>query len=109
MLLIRDPELQKFLTARALMLSTALVGPVYVGLAQAGTGQSLDGLGWLVVASGLAGAFSSSFWGALSDKSSRLTMAVAAMVCGVLGLAVLAIIVVTEIDFNRVKIRILGE
>ncbi len=92
LLLIRDAELQKFLTARALMLSTALVGPVYVGLAQAGTGQGLDGLGWLVVASGLAGAFSASFWGALSDRSSRLTMAVAALVCGALGLAVLAVL-----------------
>ncbi len=113
LLLIRDAELQKFLTARALMLSTALVGPVYVGLAQAGTGQGLDGLGWLVVASGLAGAFSSSFWGALSDRSSRLTMAVAAMVCGVLGLAVLAALALMpaareSIGFYAVVLFVLG-
>lgn len=89
-LLVRDSELQKFLAARALMISTALVGPVYVGLAQRGTGQTLDGLGWLVIASGLAGAVSSSFWGALSDRSSRLTMAVAAGLAGILGVSVLA-------------------
>ncbi len=90
MLLIQDRELQKFLAARTLMLSTALVGPIYVSLAQRGTGQTLDGLGWLVVASGLASAVSSSFWGALSDRSSRLTMALAAALAGLLGLAVVA-------------------
>jgi hypothetical protein len=90
MLLFTDPELQKFLVARALMVSTALVGPVYVGLAQSEAGQTLSGLGWLVIASGLAGAVSSSFWGALSDRSSRLTMAVAAALAGLLGLSVLA-------------------
>lgn len=90
MLLIQDRELQKFLAARTLMLSTALVGPIYVSLAQRGTGQTLDGLGWLVIASGLASAVSSSFWGALSDRSSRLTMALAAALAGLLGLAVVA-------------------
>ena len=89
-LLLKDPELQKFLIARALMISTALVGPVYVGLAQAATGRALDGLGWLIIAAGLAGALSSSFWGIYSDRSSRLTMAFAAALAGGLGLAVLA-------------------
>lgn len=84
-LLLKDPELQKFLVARTLIISTALVGPVYVSLAQRGIGQGLDGLGWLVIASGLAGALSSSFWGAFSDKSSRATMALGALVAGLLG------------------------
>jgi MFS family permease len=90
LLLFTDPELQKFLVARTLMISTALVGPIYVGLAQRESGQTLRGLGWLVIASGLAGAISSSFWGALSDRSSRLTMAAAAALAGLLGLCVLA-------------------
>jgi sugar phosphate permease len=89
-LLVEDAELRKFLAARALLLSTALVGPVYVGLAQRGTGATLDGLGWLVLASGLAGAVSAAFWGTLSDRSSRLTMAAAAALAGALGPAVLA-------------------
>lgn len=88
-LLARDPELQKFLAARTLMVSTALAGPVYVSLAQMGTGRTLDGLGWLVIASGLASAVSSSFWGASSDRSSRLTMAFAALLAGALGVCVL--------------------
>lgn len=92
MLLVRDPELKKFLAARTLMISTALVGPVYVGLAQRATGQTLEGLGWLVIASGLAGAVSSSVWGVLSDRSSRLTMALASGLAGVLGMIVLAML-----------------
>lgn len=90
LLLAKDRELQKFLLARALMISTALVGPLYVSLARRETGGALDGLGWLVVATGLAGALSSAFWGALSDRSSRLAMALAAAMAGVLGFAVLA-------------------
>ena len=87
-LLLQDPELQKFLLARTLMIATALTGPVYVALAQRGTGESLSGLGWLVVATGLAGAVSSTFWGILSDRSSRSTMALASGIAGLLGLAV---------------------
>ena len=88
-LLLSDRELQKFLAARALMISTALVGPVYVSLAQQSTGEGLSGLGWLVVASGLAGAVSSSLWGFLADRSSRLTMALASILAGLLGALVL--------------------
>ena len=95
LLLAKDRELQKFLAARALMISTALVGPLYVGLAQRATGHALDGLGWLVVATGLAGAVSASFWGALSDRSSRVAMALAAALAGALGFAVLAALAFT--------------
>jgi len=94
MLLVRDVELQKFLVARTLMISTALVGPLYVSLAQRVTGQALDGLGWLVLATGLASAVSSSVWGILSDASSRVTMALAATLAGGLGLGV-----VTALNF----------
>jgi len=90
LLLAKDGELQKFLIARALMISTALAGPLYVSLAQRATGDALDGLGWLVVATGLAGAVSSAFWGTLSDRSSRLAMALAAALAGALGIAVLS-------------------
>ena len=89
-LLARDRELQKFLTARALMISTALSGPFYVALAQRETGADLGGLGWLMVATGLAGSVSASIWGKSADRSSRKTMAVAATMAGLLGGAVLA-------------------
>jgi MFS family permease len=87
-LLLSDAELQKFLLARALMISTGLATPVYVLMAQAETGSTLNGLGWLIVAAGFAGAISSSVWGAFSDQSSRMTMAAGAAVAGGLGLVV---------------------
>lgn len=89
-LLAGDRELQKFLAARTLMISTALAGPVYVALAQRAMGGALDALGWLVVASGLAGAVSASVWGALSDRSSRAAMALGAAIAGALGFTALA-------------------
>lgn len=89
---VRDRDLQVFLAARTLMISTALAGPVYVGMAQQTTGRTLDRLGWLIVASGLAGALSSHVWGRLSDRSSRFVMALAAGLAGALGFTVLALL-----------------
>ena len=91
-LLARDRELQKFLAARTLMISTAMLGPLYVTLAQRQIGSALDSLGWLIIASGFASAVSSAFWGALSDSSSRMTMALAAGIAGLLGIAVLTLL-----------------
>ncbi len=89
-LILDDSELQRFIFARALMTATALSGPLYVALAQRSGGQALDNLGWLLLASGLAGALSGSFWGMLADRSSRATMAIGALISGLLGFAVLA-------------------
>lgn len=112
-LLLADPELRKFLLARTLMVSTALVGPVYVGLAQRETGRGLDHLGWLMLASGLAAAISASLWGALSDRSSRFTMAAAAALAGFLGVVVVAILslapgIADDIAFYAAVLFILG-
>lgn len=87
-LLMQDADLRLFLLARALLLGTALAGPVYVSLAHAQTSTSLAGLGGMVIATGLATALSGFVWGGLADRSSRLTMAAAAGLVGVLGLAV---------------------
>lgn len=88
--LLADRELQIFLVVRALMMASALSSPIYIALAQRETGLSLSGLGWFVVATGLANAASSSVWGALSDKSSRATMVAASSLGGAVGVAVLA-------------------
>ncbi|MEQ8666655.1 MAG: MFS transporter [Rhodospirillales bacterium] len=90
MLMARDKELQKFLLARAMLISTALAGPVYVGLAQREIGQAIDALGLLMIAAGLANAVSSSVWGIFSDRSSRMTMASGGLLAGALGGAVVA-------------------
>jgi hypothetical protein len=113
LLLVKDAELQKFLLARGLMISTALVGPIYVSLAQRETGQTLDGLGWLIIASGLAGTVSASFWGRFSDMSSRLTMAAAGILAGALGLGVVVVVslvpsVIDSIAFYALILFVLG-
>ncbi len=91
-LLLSERDLQKFLLARGLLMATSLVGPVYVALAQQQSNASLGGLGWLLLASGLASALSSSVWGSLSDRSSRATMAIAAAIAAVLGVLVLTLL-----------------
>ncbi|GIK96016.1 MAG: MFS transporter [Alphaproteobacteria bacterium] len=87
-LLLADATLRRFLLARTLLLGTALVGPVYVSLAQSRIEGSIAGLGGLVVATGVATALSGLVWGRLADRSSRLAMAAAAALAGTLGLAV---------------------
>jgi sugar phosphate permease len=85
-----DREFRHFLIARGYLLSIALMPPFYVLLAQQ-RGVELDGLGILIVASGLASMVSSPIWGKLSDQSSRWTMAIAALLAGAMGITVLGI------------------
>jgi MFS family permease len=89
--LLREPDLQRFLLARSLLLCSAFSGPIYVALAQRNLGSDIATLGLLVVATGIAGAVSSSVWGALSDRSSRKTMMLGAALTGVLAVATLAL------------------
>jgi hypothetical protein len=79
-----DPAFRRFVLVRALLISTALSGPYYVVLArESGGGGEL--LGFFVLASGLASALSSAFWGRYSDRSSRSVLIVAAAAASGLG------------------------
>ena len=89
--LLREPDLQRFLLARSLLLCSAFSGPIYVALAQRNLGSDIATLGLLVVATGIAGAVSSSVWGTLSDRSSRKTMMLGAALTGLLAAATLAL------------------
>ncbi len=81
-----DPQLRRFIAARALLAATALAPPFIVMLsAEAGRG-ALDQLGPLVLASGAASIVSAWVWGRLSDRSSRQTL----MAGGALGAVVFA-------------------
>lgn len=89
----RDATLRRFILVRGLLVSTALAPPWIVVLT--GEGETvLSRLGALVLASALASFLSSFVWGRLSDRSSRivlaLTGAIAAMaLAAMLGLAAL--------------------
>ncbi|GGX40502.1 MFS transporter [Saccharospirillum salsuginis] len=82
-----DAAFRRFVWARALLLSVALVPPFYVLLVQQSGGGAL-GLGGLIIASGLASSVSAPIWGRLSDRSSRSVMMAAAGIVGVLGVVV---------------------
>ena len=82
-----DANFGRFLVVRTLLLSTALVTPYYVLLAQAADNR-MQVLGWLVIAQGLAQFSSSWLWGRLADHSAKRVMQWAATLASLLGLAV---------------------
>lgn len=86
-----DKPFRRFVITRALLLSSALTAPYYVALAQQNLGSPTYLLGLFILASGAAGLLSGPIWGQFADSSSRKVMIAAALICGVLGLAVFAI------------------
>lgn len=88
--LAEDPQLRRFLYARALLVSTALMAPFLALLARDLGSASLSDLGILVLASGIAASVSASVWGRWSDQSSRKVMAAAGGLAALAGLAAAA-------------------
>ncbi|MGB5856169.1 MAG: MFS transporter [Oceanisphaera sp.] len=82
-----DAHFARFLLVRTLLLSTALVTPYYVLLAREND-TSMQVLGWLVIAQGLAQFVSSWIWGRMADHSARRVMQWAATIASVLGVVV---------------------
>jgi len=87
-LLRTDKPFRRFVTVRALLISTALAGPYYVTLARESGGGRESSLSVFILASGLASALSSFFWGRYSDRSSRKVLMAAAGAASFLGLLV---------------------
>ena len=81
-----DPQLRRFIAARALLVPTALAPPFLIAMAATGNGEP-SALGPFILASALASILSGYVWGRLSDKSSRWTF----IAGGGLAAAVLAI------------------
>ena len=82
-----DPVFLRFCIARALLASTVLSMPFYVVLAHRATEGRISSLGILMIAGSLATALSGITWGKLSDKSSRMTLVVAGVSAGCIGIA----------------------
>lgn len=92
-LLHEDSDLAKFITVRALYISSALVAPYYILLS--GNDESgIRVLGGLLLAGGLANLLSSVVWGRLSDRSSRRTMILSGFLVFLLGTLTLGIYLV---------------
>ncbi len=90
-LLRDDRDFRRFVTARALLMCSALSAPFYVALAQSSESAGLMTLGAFVIAAGLASLVSGPFWGRFADRSSRRVMAAAAFVTAGSGGATFAV------------------
>lgn len=86
--LVKDRTLIQFLITRSLFISTALVAPFYVMLANRYSEGNLTALGSLLLLAGIANLTSGNIWGRLSDLSSRKVLVLAGSLCGALGLVV---------------------
>ena len=90
-LLKTDADFRRFIILRSLLLSSALMPPFLVIMVQENTEGSLSGLGWLIIANGLAGVTSGVIWGKLSDYSSRLAIIIGSLLAGITGFGLWAI------------------
>ncbi|MFQ6550423.1 MFS transporter [Aestuariibius sp. 2305UL40-4] len=89
--LLRDrPQLVRFITARSLLVGTALAPPYLVVLAQEAGESGLSNLGVLVLASSGASLLSSFVWGRMADRSSRRVLMLAGVASALALLAALA-------------------
>ena len=86
-LLRTDTTFRQFVWVRALLVSTGLAAPFYVTLAREAS-PSGNLLALFILASGLASALSSWFWGRYSDRSSRSVLISAALMAASLGAVV---------------------
>lgn len=77
-LLREQPGFQRFMGARAILLTIELSLPFYAVFARRFTGGQARDLGIFVIAASLAQVLSSPFWGRFADRSSRIVMAVCA-------------------------------
>jgi hypothetical protein len=81
-LVTNDQTFRNFIITRSLFISTALVAPFYVTLANQNTDSGLSTLALLLVLAGLANLLSSPFWGKFSDFSSKQVLMAAGLLCG---------------------------
>jgi MFS family permease len=87
-LLKTDGPFRRFVIVRALLISTGLAAPYYVALAREQGSGAGGTLALFILASGLASALSSVFWGRFSDRSSRMVLLVGATGAASLGFLV---------------------
>ncbi len=95
-LLRDDGTFRRFVVARGLLLVSALSPPFVVALAtQVGSG-GLAGLGPFVIGSGVAALVGGRFWGRWADRSSRMTMALAATAASAVVVALLLLLLIEQ-------------
>jgi len=93
-LLREDAPFRRFVTARTLLLVSALSPPFVVALATEQGGAGLQGLGGFVISSGIAALIGGRAWGRLADRSARRAMMLAAGASSLLVLAFLGALLI---------------
>lgn len=91
-LLRDDAPFRRFVLARTLLLVSALSPPFIVALATQGGDAGLEGLGPFVISSGVAALVGGRLWGRFADRSSRMTMSLAAGAASTVVLLYLALL-----------------
>ncbi len=89
LLLKKNKNLQRFVIARALLMAIPFSQPFIILYGKEHVGSSIDNLGIMVVAAGIAGIISSPFWGRFADISSRKLM----IFVGIMGFLILLLAV----------------
>jgi hypothetical protein len=96
-LLGEDAIFRRFVTARTLLLVSALAPPFIVTLATARGDVRLSGLGPFIIAQGVASLIGGRIWGRVADRSSRRVIILAAGLASITILCFLAIIAVDRV------------
>lgn len=100
----QDAAFRHFVTARALLLVSALAPPFLVTLAVAQGSSLLAGLGSFVIAQGVASVIGGRVFGRWSDRSSRLVMTHGSLASS---LAVLVVVAVVLLDRPALTVPVL--
>ena len=112
-LLKKDTTLQKFVLARGLLISSALMSPFVVLLSQQHIGTDIYILGLFILSGGIASIVSGPIWGYMADISSKKVMVRAASIVAVLSIILVVLvasknIIITHVWMYPVVLFILG-
>jgi len=88
-LLRQAPWFRRFLLVRAALLSVEMASPFYVLYVKDMLPEASGALGVIIIAAGLAAAFSSPFWGRFADLSSRNVLIISGLMGAATGCAAL--------------------
>ncbi|MFT7328148.1 MAG: hypothetical protein ACI870_000327 [Crocinitomicaceae bacterium] len=91
-LIKKDTTLQKFIIARGLLISSALMSPFVILLSQKYIGTDLYILGLFILSGGLASIVSGPIWGYLADISSKKVIIRAASIVAVTSIAIVILL-----------------
>lgn len=95
-LLRNDVVLQKFILARGLLISSALMSPFIILLSQKYIGTDIYLLGLFILAGGLASIISGPFWGHMADVSSKKVMIKSASIVAVVSVVVSVLLIINS-------------